>query len=56
MGKPDKAEVVKTAKEFQEKEKGGADSSKQFAEAGHQQRNDDQDSGGKLPNRDRSTK
>jgi hypothetical protein len=36
----DKKEVTETAKEFQEEEKGGADSSKQFAEAAHDQRAD----------------
>lgn len=51
-----KKEIVETAKDFQEKEKGGADSSKQFAAAGHQQRQDDQKSGGNLPKRDLSTK
>ena len=36
----DKKEITETAKEFQEEEKGGADSSSQFAEAAHDQRED----------------
>ena len=36
----DKKEVTEAAKEFQESEKGGADSSKQFAAAAHQHRDD----------------
>ena len=38
--KPSKEQITETAKEFQEGEKGGADSSKQFAEAAHDQRAD----------------
>jgi hypothetical protein len=51
-----KNEVRDAAKEFQEKEKGGADSSKQYAAAEHQARNDAQKSGEDLPKRDASEK
>ena len=46
----DKKEVTETAKEFQEEEKGGADSSKQFSEAAHDQRDDSgaREDGGKA--------
>jgi hypothetical protein len=57
--KPSNKEVVDTTKEYQREEKGGADSTKQFRDAGHQARNDYQDSGspfGPLSNRDRSEK
>ena len=55
-GKPTNNDIRETTKEFQAQEKGGADSKKQFSEAGHQAKNDAQDSGEDLPNRDRSTK
>lgn len=51
-----KNDAIDAAKEFQEEEKGGADSSKQFAAAGHQARNDMQKAGEDLPKRDPSTK
>jgi hypothetical protein len=46
----DKKEVTEAAKDFQEKEKGGADSSKQFSEAAHDQRDDSgaREDGGKA--------
>jgi len=46
----DKKEITETAKEFQEKEKGGADSSKQFSEAAHDHRDDSgaREDGGKA--------
>jgi hypothetical protein len=43
--KPSEGEVRDTAKTFQDKEKGGADSNKQFREAGHKARDDYQKSG-----------
>lgn len=55
-GKPTENDIRETTKEFQEAEKGGADSNSQFSQAGHDARNDGQDSGEDLPNRDRSTK
>jgi hypothetical protein len=51
-----KNDVQEAAKEFQEKEKGGADSSRQFAAAEHQARNDAQKAGESLPKRDASDK
>jgi hypothetical protein len=36
----DKKKITEAAKEFQKEEKGGADSSKQFAQAAHDQRAD----------------
>ncbi len=36
----DERKIAETAKEYQEMEEGTADSSKSFAEAGHQQRDD----------------
>ena len=46
----DKKEITETAKEFQESEKGGADSSKRFSEAAHQHRDDSgaREDGGKA--------
>lgn len=51
-----KNEVIKAAKDFQETEKGGADSSKQFAAAEHQFRNDAQKAGENLEKRDATQK
>lgn len=59
MGKFGEQAAVDAAKDFQNSEKGGADSSSQFAAAAHQARNDYQDSGspfGELKGRDRSSK
>ncbi len=55
-GKPTPNDIRETTKQFQNEEKGGADSNAQFSQAGHDTRNDAQDSGEDLPNRDRSTK
>ena len=52
--KPSNREIEKTTKEFQEKEKGGADSNRQFRQAGHDAREDYQKAGepsGPLSNR-----
>ncbi len=51
-----KNEVEEAAKEFQKEEKGGPDSSRQFAAAAHQARNDAQKAGEDLPNRDAGEK
>lgn len=51
-----KTDAIEAAKEFQDQEKGGRDSSKQFAAAEHQARNDAQKAGEDLPKRDASEK
>lgn len=55
-GKPTANDIREAAKEVQRQSPDGEDSNKNFSRAGHQQRNDEQDSGGSLPKRDRSTK
>jgi hypothetical protein len=52
----DKHDSWKAAKEFQSSKGDTPDSSKDFARAEHQARNDYQDTGGSLSNRDRSSK
>lgn len=57
--KPSGKEISETVKEYQRENEGGADSNRHFREAGHQARNDYQDSDspfGPLNKRDRSTK
>jgi len=52
----DKKDSWDDAKEFQREKGETPDSSKEFSRAEHQARNDYQDSGGSLPNRDRTSK
>jgi hypothetical protein len=54
--KPSKSDVEETTKGYQESKGEEPDSSSKFAEAAHDARNDAQDAGEELPNRDRSSK
>lgn len=54
--KPSNQEVRETTKDFQRSQGEKPDSNSKFSQAEHDARNDYQDSGGDLPNRDRSEK
>jgi hypothetical protein len=56
MAKSGKGDSEAATKDYQREKDGSADSNRQFREAGHDARNDSQDSGEDLPKRDRSSK